>query len=141
MLLVVEVADETTIQDLNVKAKRYGEAGYPVYWVVTEVAIYEVHGARLDGLPDARGVPPLGAHPGPVRACETLPRPFVLPPAAHPRRGLLRLPQPTGWGADRGIQRPLRPITAAEVERNLRRECGGVDEVFAVMVPAYLRDL
>ncbi|MEV4754669.1 Uma2 family endonuclease [Micromonospora sp. NPDC049559] len=41
VLLVVEVADETTIQDLNVKAKLYGQAGYPVYWVVTQEAIYE----------------------------------------------------------------------------------------------------
>jgi hypothetical protein len=40
ILLVVEVADETTIQDLNVKAKLYGKAGYPVYWVVTQEAIY-----------------------------------------------------------------------------------------------------
>jgi Uma2 family endonuclease len=38
---VVEVADETTIQDLNVKAKLYGQAGYPRYWVVTQEAIYE----------------------------------------------------------------------------------------------------
>jgi Uma2 family endonuclease len=41
VLLVVEVADETLIQDLNVKAKLYGQAGYPVYWVVTQEAIYE----------------------------------------------------------------------------------------------------
>jgi hypothetical protein len=41
VLLVVEVVDETTIQDLNVKAKLYGQAGYPVYWVVTQEAIYE----------------------------------------------------------------------------------------------------
>jgi Uma2 family endonuclease len=41
VLLVVEVADETTIQDLNVKARLYGQAGYPVYWVITQEAIYE----------------------------------------------------------------------------------------------------
>jgi Uma2 family endonuclease len=41
VLLVVEVADETTIQDLNIKAKLYGQAGYPVYWVITQEAIYE----------------------------------------------------------------------------------------------------
>jgi Putative restriction endonuclease len=41
VLLVVEVADDTTIQDLNVKTKLYGQAGYPVYWVVTQEAIYE----------------------------------------------------------------------------------------------------
>lgn len=41
VLLVVEVADDTAIQDLNAKAKLYGQAGYPVYWVVTQEAIYE----------------------------------------------------------------------------------------------------
>lgn len=41
MLLVVEVSDDTTIHDLNVKARLYGKAGYPVYWVVTQEAIYE----------------------------------------------------------------------------------------------------
>jgi Putative restriction endonuclease len=41
VLLVVEVADDTMIQDLNVKAKLYGQAGYPVYWVVTQEAVYE----------------------------------------------------------------------------------------------------
>ena len=40
VLLVVEVADETTIQDLNVKAKLYGRAGYPVYWVVRQEGIW-----------------------------------------------------------------------------------------------------
>jgi Uma2 family endonuclease len=49
VLLVVEVADETTIQDLNVKAKLYGEAGYPVYWVVTQEAIYEHTGPMSTG--------------------------------------------------------------------------------------------
>ncbi|MFY1637585.1 Uma2 family endonuclease [Solwaraspora sp. WMMB335] len=41
VLLAVEAADETTIQDLNVKTRLYGQAGYPVYWVVTQRAIYE----------------------------------------------------------------------------------------------------
>jgi Putative restriction endonuclease len=41
VLLVVEVADETTIQDLNTKARLYGRAGYPVYWVVTQEGVYE----------------------------------------------------------------------------------------------------
>jgi Uma2 family endonuclease len=49
VLLVVEVADETTIQDLNVKAKLYGQAGYPVYWVVTQDAIYEHTGPISTG--------------------------------------------------------------------------------------------
>lgn len=40
VLLVIEVADETTIQDLNVKARLYGQAAYPSYWVVTQEAIY-----------------------------------------------------------------------------------------------------
>jgi len=41
VLLVVEVSDDTMIHDLNVKAKLYGKAGYPVYWVVTQEAVYE----------------------------------------------------------------------------------------------------
>ncbi|HET8684503.1 MAG TPA: Uma2 family endonuclease [Micromonosporaceae bacterium] len=41
VLLVVEVSDDTTIHDLNVKAKLYGKAGYPVSWVVTQEAVYE----------------------------------------------------------------------------------------------------
>jgi hypothetical protein len=49
VLLVVEVADETLIQDLNVKAKLYGQAGYPVYWVVTQEAIYEHTGPISTG--------------------------------------------------------------------------------------------
>jgi hypothetical protein len=49
VLLVVEVADETTIQDLNVKAKLYGQAGYPAYWVVTQEAIYEHTGPISTG--------------------------------------------------------------------------------------------
>ena len=49
VLLVVEVADETLIQDLNVKAKLYGQAGYPVYWVVTHEAIYEHTGPISTG--------------------------------------------------------------------------------------------
>ncbi len=41
VLLVVEVSDETVLADLNIKARLYGEAGYPVYWVVTRDGIYE----------------------------------------------------------------------------------------------------
>jgi len=49
VLLVVEVADETMIQDLNVKAKLYGQAGYPVYWVVTQETVYEHTGPTSTG--------------------------------------------------------------------------------------------
>jgi putative restriction endonuclease len=49
VLLVVEVSDETTIHDLNVKANVYGQAGYPVYWVVTQEAIYEHTGPITGG--------------------------------------------------------------------------------------------
>jgi Uma2 family endonuclease len=49
VVLVVEVADETLIQDLNVKARLYGQAGYPVYWVVTQEAIYEHTGPISTG--------------------------------------------------------------------------------------------
>lgn len=41
VLLVVEVSDGTMLQDLEVKSRLYGKAGYPVYWVVTREAIYE----------------------------------------------------------------------------------------------------
>jgi putative restriction endonuclease len=41
VLLVVEVSDETMLYDLEIKAKLYGQAGYSVYWVVTQHAIYE----------------------------------------------------------------------------------------------------
>ncbi|MDQ3304583.1 MAG: Uma2 family endonuclease [Actinomycetota bacterium] len=41
VLLVVEVSDESVLQDLGVKARLYGRAGYAVYWVVTRDAIYE----------------------------------------------------------------------------------------------------
>ncbi|MFC7549301.1 Uma2 family endonuclease [Plantactinospora sp. GCM10030261] len=49
VLLVIEVSDDTTIQDLNVKAKLYGRAGYPAYWVVTQEAIYEHTGPISTG--------------------------------------------------------------------------------------------
>lgn len=49
VLLVVEVSDETMIQDLNVKAALYGRAGYPAYWVVTQNAIYEHTGPITTG--------------------------------------------------------------------------------------------
>jgi hypothetical protein len=39
--LVVEVSDDTMLHDLQIKARLYGKAGYPVYWVVTKEAIYE----------------------------------------------------------------------------------------------------
>jgi hypothetical protein len=41
VLLVVEVSDDTMLHDLQIKARLYGKAGYPVYWVVTKEAIYE----------------------------------------------------------------------------------------------------
>jgi hypothetical protein len=41
VLLVVEVSDDTMLQDLQSKARLYGRAGYAVYWVVTHDAIYE----------------------------------------------------------------------------------------------------
>lgn len=49
VLLVVEVSDDTVLADLNVKARLYGAAGYPVYWVVTEYAVYEHTGPTPDG--------------------------------------------------------------------------------------------
>ena len=41
VLLVVEVSDETVLADLTTKARIYGSAGWPVYWVVTADVVYE----------------------------------------------------------------------------------------------------
>lgn len=41
VLLVVEVSDHTMLYDLEVKAKLYGQAGYSVYWVITQQSIFE----------------------------------------------------------------------------------------------------
>lgn len=49
VLLVVEVSDETMMADLTTKAKIYGSAGWPVYWVVTPEAIYEHVEPQLNG--------------------------------------------------------------------------------------------
>lgn len=40
VLLVVEVSDETLPADLTTKARIYGAAGWPVYWVVSPEAVY-----------------------------------------------------------------------------------------------------
>lgn len=40
VFLVVEVSDETMLADLTTKARIYGAAGWPVYWVVTPEAVY-----------------------------------------------------------------------------------------------------
>ena len=49
VLLVVEVSDETVAEDLSVKARLYGAAGYALYWVITHDTLYE-HTS-----PDAQG--------------------------------------------------------------------------------------
>lgn len=41
VLLVIEISDETVMQDLGIKAKLYGRAGYSTYWVVTRTVVYE----------------------------------------------------------------------------------------------------
>lgn len=41
VLLVVEVSDATILADLTTKARIYGSAGYPNYWVVTADAVFE----------------------------------------------------------------------------------------------------
>lgn len=40
VLLVVEVSDDTLLADLTTKARIYGAAGWPVYWVVSPDAVY-----------------------------------------------------------------------------------------------------
>lgn len=49
VVLVVEVADHTATFDLTVKARLYGEAGFPSYWVVTHEALYEHLGPTPSG--------------------------------------------------------------------------------------------
>lgn len=41
VLLMVEVSDDTVLADLTTKARIYGSAGFPVYWVLTPDVIYE----------------------------------------------------------------------------------------------------
>lgn len=40
VLLLVEVSDETLMADLTTKARVYGSAGWPTYWVVSPEAVY-----------------------------------------------------------------------------------------------------
>ena len=40
VVLVVEVSDETLMADLTTKARIYGSAGWPEYWVVSPEAVY-----------------------------------------------------------------------------------------------------
>lgn len=49
VLLVVEVSDETVAEDLGIKARLYGAAGYAVYWVVTRDTVFEHTGPGADG--------------------------------------------------------------------------------------------
>ena len=48
VLLVVEVSDDTVFNDLTVKARVYGSAGYPVFWVVSPDKVY-VHTGPIPG--------------------------------------------------------------------------------------------
>ena len=49
VLLVVEVSDETLTADLTTKARIYGAAGWPTYWVVSPEAVYEHTGPTPSG--------------------------------------------------------------------------------------------
>ena len=40
VFLVIDVSDETKMQDLTAKARLYGSTNYPEYWVVTQEAVY-----------------------------------------------------------------------------------------------------
>lgn len=48
VLLVVEVSDETLMADLMVKARVYGSAGYPIFWVLSPEGVY-VHTEPIPG--------------------------------------------------------------------------------------------
>lgn len=61
VLLVVEVSDETLMADLTTKARIYGAAGWPVYWVVSPETVYvhsephpQGYGLRREFRPGAR---------------------------------------------------------------------------------------
>ena len=60
VLLVVEVSDESVEQDLTVKARLYGRAGYARYWVVTRDGVHEHTGPTDDGYAEVRLVAPDG---------------------------------------------------------------------------------
>jgi hypothetical protein len=49
VLLVVEVAEANVMRDLETKARVYGTAGWPVYWVVTPTVVYEHTGPNDRG--------------------------------------------------------------------------------------------
>jgi Uma2 family endonuclease len=49
VLLVVEVSDETLMADLTTKARVYGSAGWPEYWVVSPEAVYVHTGPHSQG--------------------------------------------------------------------------------------------
>jgi hypothetical protein len=49
VLLVVEVSDETLLADLTTKARVYGAAGWPLYWVVAPEAVYVHTGPHAAG--------------------------------------------------------------------------------------------
>lgn len=54
VLLVVEVADEFLLADLELKARLYGQAGYPVTWVVTRDSVFEHTEPREHGYTNRR---------------------------------------------------------------------------------------
>lgn len=49
VLLVVEVSDETLLADLTTKARVYGSAGWPTYWVVSPESVYVHTGPHATG--------------------------------------------------------------------------------------------
>jgi Uma2 family endonuclease len=69
VLLVVEVSDTSWMRDLQIKARLYGQAGWPVYWVATRKAIYE----HTD--PHHKGY----RHRTEYRRGETIPLPYAGP--------------------------------------------------------------
>lgn len=55
VLLVVEVSDESLAADLTIKARIYGAAGWPEYWVVAEHAVYVHTDPSESGYANRRG--------------------------------------------------------------------------------------
>jgi hypothetical protein len=51
VVLVVKVAEEPAVRDVDVKSQLDGAAGYGVYWVITDATIYKHTAPGTGGLP------------------------------------------------------------------------------------------
>jgi hypothetical protein len=81
MRLIVEVSDTTLWRDRNTKARIYGSAGVPDYWVldVTNSRLYVYRQPNAEGYADVQeynetdSIAPLAAPDNPIRVADLLP--------------------------------------------------------------------